>query len=141
MPPCCSFHPRSNPEGAKGDSTEMNVAWKNRQGAPKTPSMLVVGDELYYVSDEGMATCADARTGEAHWTHHFNGGFSSSPIHAEGRIYFQNESGVGFVVKAEKTFSLLAENDLGERSLASYAATDNALFIRTDKHLWKISGK
>ena len=128
------------PEGAKGDATEMNVAWKNRQGAPKTPSMLVVGDELYYVSDEGMATCADARTGETHWTHHFNGGFSSSPIFAEGRIYFQNEGGVGFVVKAEKTFSLLSENDLGERSLASYAATDGALFIRTDKHLCKISG-
>jgi hypothetical protein len=42
------------------------------------------------------------------------------------------------VVKAGKTFQLLAENDLGERSLASYAITDGALFIRTESHLWRI---
>jgi hypothetical protein len=59
-------------------------------------------------------------------------------VYAEGRIYFQNETGTGFVVKAGKTFELLAKNDLGERSLASYAPTDGALFIRTEGHLWKI---
>ena len=127
------------PEGAKGDVTETAVAWKQRTGAPKTPSTLVVGDELYYVSDEGSATCADAKTGETLWNYRFNGGFSASPVYAEGKIYFQNESGVGFVVKADKAFTLLGENDLGERSLASYAVSDGALFIRTDKHLWKIA--
>jgi hypothetical protein len=54
-------------------------------------------------------------------------------------VYFQNEAGVGFVVKAGKTYQLLATNDLGERTLASPAVSDGALYLRSEKHLWKIA--
>jgi outer membrane protein assembly factor BamB len=97
-----------------------------------------VGRELYFVSDGGIASCLDAQTGAVHWIERLDGGFSASPICAEGRIYFQNESGVGFVIKAGTQFELLAKNDLGERSLASYAVADNQLFIRTADHLWAV---
>jgi outer membrane protein assembly factor BamB len=126
------------PAGAKDDVTATHVEWKLRKGAPCTPSVLVAGDELYSISDSGTATCADVRTGQVHWSHHLAGNFSASPVSADGRIYFQTEEGVGFVVKAAKTFEQLAENDLAERSLASYAVTDNTLFIRTESHLWRI---
>jgi outer membrane protein assembly factor BamB len=127
------------PEGAHGNATESNVAWKTAKGAPLTPSTLVVGDELYYVSDNGIATCADPATGKVYWSERLGGDFSSSPVFADGRVYFQNETGAGFVVKEGKTFQLLAHNDLGERSLASYAVADSVLYIRTAAHLWKIS--
>jgi outer membrane protein assembly factor BamB len=127
-----------NPEGASGDATSSGVVWTNRKGAPCTPSMLVVGDELYFVSDGGIATCADARTGKVYWTERLGGGFSASPVAAEGRIYFQNESGVGFVLKSGPSFELLAKNDLGEATLASPAVIDGALFNRSEAHLWKI---
>ena len=60
---------------------------------------------------------------------------------ADGKVYFQSEDGVGTVVKAGTKFELLAENELGERTLASYAAADGALFIRTEKHLYRIQAK
>lgn len=126
------------PAGAGGDVTEANIAWTIRKGAPNTPSLLVVGDELYFVADSGVATCADARTGEIHWNERLGGNFSASPVYADGRIYFQNEAGVGFVVKAGKIFALLAQNDLAERTLASYAVADNTLFIRSESHLWRV---
>jgi hypothetical protein len=59
-------------------------------------------------------------------------------VYADGRIYFQNEAGAAFVVKAGKTFALLAQNDLAERTLASCAVADNALFIRSESHLWRL---
>lgn len=127
------------PAGASGDVTAANVAWSNRKGAPHSASPLVLGDELYFVSDAGIATCADARTGTVHWSERLGGGFSASPVAAEGRVYFQNEAGTGFVVKAGKAFELLARNELGERSLASFAVADGALFIRTETRLWKIA--
>jgi outer membrane protein assembly factor BamB len=127
-----------NPVGAKGDATGKHVAWSLRKGGPNTPSMLVVGDELYMVADKGIATCVDAKTGNLHWTHRLEGTFSASPVFAEGRIYLQSEAGVGIVLKAGTTFEQLAENDLGERSLASDAVADGALFIRTEHHLWKV---
>ena len=127
------------PAGASGDVTGSHVVWQNKKGTPTTPSPLVVGEELYLVSDKGIASCTDLQTGKVHWTHRLDGNFSASPVAAEGRVYFQSEEGVGYVIKAAKSFELLAENDLGEPSLASYAIADGALFIRTDKHLWKIA--
>ena len=95
-------------------------------------------DELYMVSDIGIATCLDAATGKILWQHRLGGNFSASPVFADGRIYFQSEEGVGTVLKAGKTFELLAKNDLGERALASPAVTDNTIFLRSKSHLWRI---
>jgi outer membrane protein assembly factor BamB len=128
------------PDSAAGDATATNVAWTIRKGAPLTPSALALGDAVYFVSDAGIATCADARSGQVHWSERLGGNFSASPVAAEGRIYFLNESGVTFVVKAAPTYELLATNELHERALASPAVIDGALFLRTEKRLWKIAG-
>ena len=127
--------------GGEGDVTATHLAWQIGRGAPSTPSALVVGDELYFVSDAGIATCADARSGKVHWNERLGGGFSASPVFADGRIYFQNEEGVGFVVQAGKTFELLARNELGERTLASSAVDDGALYLRGAEHLYRIGKK
>jgi len=126
-------------DGAKGDVTESHLAWSTKRGAPNTPSVLVVDNLVYFVSDAGIATCADAKTGKVHWTERLGGNFSASPLCAEGRIYFQNEDGVGFVVKHGPVFELLAKNDLEEQTLASVAVIDSRLFIRSKSHLWCIS--
>jgi outer membrane protein assembly factor BamB len=127
-----------NPAGAAGDATDDHVAWTHDRGVPNTPSMLVVGDELYFVSDNGVANCLDATTGKVRWTERLEGDFSSSPVYADGRIYFQNEDGVVYVVSADKEFELLATNDLAERALASPAVTDGAIYLRTASQLWRI---
>ena len=126
---------------ARGDLTDTHVAWTLTKGAPNTPSLLLVGDELYFVSDAGIASCVDAKTGTVHWSERLGGNFSASPIHADGKLWFQNEEGVGYVVKPGKTFELLAKNDLGQRTLASYAVTDGALFIRGATDLFRIQAK
>lgn len=124
-----------------GDVTDTHIAWTLTRGAPNTPSMLLVGNELYMVSDAGIASCVDAATGKVHWNERIGGNFSASPVFADGRIYFQNEEGIGTVVKASKTFEKLAANDLKERSLASYAIANSAIFIRTAEHLYKVTNE
>jgi outer membrane protein assembly factor BamB len=127
--------------GGEGDVTASHVAWKTRKAVPHAPSPLLVGDELYLVSDNGMASCLDARTGEVHWQERLGGTHSASPLFAADKIYFQSEQGDGVVVRAGKRFQLLARNNLGERSLASPAAAEGALFIRTEKHLYRIGAR
>lgn len=124
--------------GDQGDATETHIAWQTARGAPNTPSTLVVGDQVYFVSDSGVATCADARTGTVRWNERLEGDYSASPVWAEDRIYFLNESGLCTVIRAGTTFEILARNDLGERTLASPAVTDGALFIRTQTQLYRI---
>jgi len=121
-----------------GDVTDTHVAWTLKKGAPNTPSFLLVGAELYMVSDGGIASCVDAKTGAVHWQERVGGNYSASPIYASGRIYFQNEEGIGVVVKAGKEFQKLSSNDLGERTLASYAVAEDAFYIRTEQHLYKV---
>lgn len=125
------------PDG-RGDVTATHVAWQTRRGVPHTASLLLVGDELYMVSDLGVASCLDAKTGRVHWQERLGGGYSASPLYAGGRVYFQSEDGDGIVVKPGKQFERLAKNALEERTLASYAVADEALFIRTEKHLYRI---
>ncbi len=124
--------------GGQGDLTATNLAWSLKRGAPHTPSLILVGDYLYMVADRGIATCCDARSGEIQWQERLDGNFSASPVYAEGRIYFQSEEGVGYVIKASPQYELLAKNDLKERTLASYGIVDRALLIRTAQHLYRI---
>jgi outer membrane protein assembly factor BamB len=128
------------PDG-KGDVTESHVVWTVTRGAPNTPSPLLVGDELFTVSDSGIATCLDAKTGRQHWQERTGGDCSASPVCADGKIYIQTEQGVGVVLKADKTFQKLASNALEERTLASVAVGDGALFIRTEKNLYRIQSR
>ncbi len=120
----------------KGDVTDTHVAWQMTKGAPHTPSMLVVGDELYCFADRGMATCVDAKTGEEHWQERIGGAYSASPVFADGRIYITNEQGKTVVLKPGKSFEVLAENDLKQKTLATLAVGDGAIFLRTESHLY-----
>ena len=125
------------PDG-RGDVSGSHVAWRLERGAPNTPSPLLVGDEIYVVSDRGIASCLGARSGKLHWRQRLGGGFSASPVYADGRIYFLNESGETSVVKAGTSFELLARNPLPGRTLASIAVAEGAIFLRTATHLYRI---
>jgi outer membrane protein assembly factor BamB len=127
-----------DPSGARGDVTATHLRWSYGRNPSLTPSPLVAGDEVYFVSDNGIATCLDARKGSVHWTQRLGGSFSASPVHAAGRVYFVSEEGVTSVVKAAKAYELLATNDLDERTLASPAVSDGSLFLRTASHLWRL---
>jgi outer membrane protein assembly factor BamB len=125
------------PDGS-GNVTDSHVAWRTGRSAPHTPSLLLVGQELYMMSDGGVASCLDAKTGKEHWTEKVGGKFSASPIFANGKIYYQTEKGLGLIFEAGKTYKEVARNDLKEPTLASYAVGDGAIFIRTGKHLYRI---
>ncbi|MCO6457430.1 MAG: PQQ-binding-like beta-propeller repeat protein [Pirellulaceae bacterium] len=122
----------------QGDVTATHVAWFNDRQVPKMPSLLLVGDELYMFSDNGIVTCLDAKTGEEVWRDRLAGNFSASPLYAEGRIYISNREGSTYVLKPGRQFELLAENSLDGQLMASPAAIDGALFYRSDTHLYRL---
>ena len=122
-----------------GDVTKSKIAWKLDRGIPKTPSPLLVGNELYIVSDNGIATCIDAKTGEELWRARLGGNYSASPIYADGRIYFLSEEGESVVIAPGRELKHLATNQLDGPTLASMAVSHNSIFIRSATHLYRIS--
>ena len=126
------------PDG-KGNVTRSHVAWTLSRGAPLTPSPLLVGDDLYIVTDTGIASNVDARTGAVRWQHRLSGPVSASPVSVDGRIYFLDEEGKTTVVMPGPTFEAVAVNALDGATLASIAVASQSFFIRTATHLYRIS--
>jgi outer membrane protein assembly factor BamB len=126
------------PDG-KGDVTKTHVAWTLSRGAPLTPSPLLVGDELYVVTDAGIASSIDARTGAVHWQHRLGGNVSASPVSADGRIYFLDEEARTTVITPGQTYQQVSTNTLDEPALASMAVASQSFFIRTATHLYRVA--
>lgn len=115
------------------------IVWRYKKNAPKSPSPILVGDQLFAVSDQGgIVTCLDAKTGDEIYRERIKGNYSASPLHADGKIYFHSQEGNTVVVAAGKEFNVLAENKLDGSHLASAAVVGNALILRTDKALYRI---
>jgi outer membrane protein assembly factor BamB len=119
-------------------SAAPEIAWREKKGVPSIPSPLVVGDELYLVSDKGIASCLDALTGSVRWSERLGGNFSSSPLFADGRIYVGNRDGETFVIEPGGEFRLLATNRLDGQIYATPAAVDREIYLRTDKAVYRL---
>ena len=126
------------PDGS-GDVTDTHIAWTARRGIPLTPSPILVNGEIYFVSDNGVATSLDAKTGKELWRQRLGGNFSASPVFAEGRIYLLSEECEATVIAPGQTYRALATNRLEGRCLASPALSGGAIFLRTDSHLYRLS--
>jgi outer membrane protein assembly factor BamB len=127
---------------ATGDITATHVAWRMDRSVPITPSVLLVGSELYMVNDLGIATCLDATTGQVRWQERLGGNFSASPVFADGRIYFLNEEGVTTVIAPGAEFRRLATNSLKDAwTLASIAVSEKTLFIRAADYVYRIGSR
>jgi outer membrane protein assembly factor BamB len=127
------------PDG-EGDVTRSHLAWTVTRGAPFTPSPLLVGDDLYVVSDTGILTLVEAKSGRVAWQQRLGGNFSASPVFADGRIYLQSEEGLTTVLSPGRTFTRLAANRVDGATLASPAVTSGAVYLRTDRALYRIGG-
>ena len=117
------------------------VEWQMDGQLPQKPSMLLIDDGLYFVTDKGIGMCVDAQTGSENWKERIEGNYSASPLFANGRIYLFSQEGKTVVVNASKQFKKLAESTLDGGFMASPAVADNALFLRTETHLYRIEEK
>lgn len=125
------------PDG-RGNVTKSHVAWSYPRAVPLTPSPVVAGNELFMVSDNGVATCLDAKSGKQNWQRRIGGNFSASPVFADGRLYFLNEEGECTVIAPGPEYRELARNTVAERTLASLAVSGRAIFLRGERSLYRI---
>jgi outer membrane protein assembly factor BamB len=129
--------------GGRGDVTRTHLAWTSPRGSPFVPSPILYGPQLYMVNDmASIVTSLDAATGKAMWQGRLGvatrEGFSASPVAVDGKVFFTNDEGQTFVLRAGPAFELLHVNELGERTLASPALVDGRWYIRTARNLWAI---
>ena len=130
------------PDG-KGDVTDTHIQWRTTRGSPFIPSPLLHGGVLYTVNDmSSIGAAFDAVTGQNLWQNRLGPpmreGFSASPVAVDGKVYFTNDLGQTYVLKAGREFQLLHVNELGEQVLASPALVDGKWYWRTASKLLAI---
>ncbi len=127
------------PDGA-GDVTTSHVVWHARQTLhlPSKPTSLLIGELIFSIDDLGVATCLDAKTGTSVWSQRVGGKFTASPIFADGRIYLFGEDGKTTVIAPEREYRELAVNQLADGFRSSPAVAGRALFLRTEKNLYRV---
>ena len=125
------------PDG-HGNVTNTHVVWQTDRDCSYVPSPIASGSYFLVVSDSGVATCLNAKTGETIWRQRLGDRHSASLVSADGLVYFLSDNGVMTVVKPGPKFEVVTRNKLGEETYASPAISKGQMFIRGLKHLYCI---
>lgn len=123
-----------------GDLTGTDaIIWQNKRGNSYTPSPVLADGKLYFVSDNGMLSCFDAKTGTAHYQQRLPKPYNlkSSLVAANGKLYVSTEEGDILVVKMGESFEVLAVNSFPDQSfIATPAVADGEMYLRSEDTLY-----
>ncbi|MFM7037743.1 MAG: PQQ-binding-like beta-propeller repeat protein [Planctomycetaceae bacterium] len=122
----------------RGDVSSSHVVWNRDKGNSDLSAPVLVGNRIYSTANNGVVTSVNADTGEEVWKGRIDGTFTASPIATSEHVYFCNEEGTTYVIKASDTFEIVARGTLTEGQRASPAAADGRLFLRTFQSLYAI---
>src|SRR5262249_49470121 len=131
------------PDG-EGNVTKTHVLWRDTRGAAYVPSPIACGRHFFVVSDAGIASCLEAKTGKRLWTERLGRQHIASPIAAGPFLDSLDASGQTFVLGAGERFEVVSRNRLDEECHASPAFSRGQILIRTVQHLYcigKTSGR
>ena len=128
--------------GGLGDVTGTDrIAWQYDKGTAYVVSPILYGDYVYLVSDKGVLTCLDAKTGEVK----YEGGrvpvpasFMASPVAVKDRLLLTSIDGDTFVIRAGPTHEVIGTNAIGEPVYASLAVSQGRILVRGASHLFCI---
>ena len=129
-----------------GDLTGTDgIVWSHAKSTPYVPSPLLVGNTLYFLSNNSaMLSAFDAASGKAHFeAERLDGlnGVYASPVAAAGRVYVVGRDGNTAVLRQGERLEVLAKNRLDDGFDASPAIVGKQLFLRGRQSLYCIAEK
>jgi outer membrane protein assembly factor BamB len=136
-----------SPDGSGNITKSKYVRWhiphkiNRKEGASYVPSPIAANGHFYVVSDVGYLSCLESQTGKRLWKEKLGKHHSASPVLAEDRLYFLDDDGTMFVLKASDTFEVLHKNELREECYASPAVSHGQIFIRALHNLYCIGAE
>ncbi len=126
--------------GARDEASDgTKIEWSYNKGPSYVASPVLYEGRVYIVSDRGVVTCLDAKSGEVKYEDgrvQAGSPFTASPVAFDGKVLLTSDEGDTFVIKASEKFELLRTNPIGEQVLASPALSQGRIFLRGVKHLW-----
>ncbi len=120
---------------------DKRVAWEYAKGTGYVLSNILYDDYLYLLTDNGVVTCLDPKTGAIK----YEGGrvpvparFMGSPVAFEGFVAMTSEDGDTYMLKAGPVHEIVRTNSVDEPVYSSLAISNGRIYIRGEKHLFAI---
>lgn len=124
-----------------GDVTDSHILWRTTKAASYVPSPIACKGLFFIVSDEGIASCYEPKSGKRYWSERLGKHQSASLVAAGGYIYCLDDSGATHVLRAGRKFEVIAKNELKEECYATPALCEGRIYIRTAKRLVCVGNK
>ena len=132
--PFFAFRPKR-----EGEESHDAILWKHEKGTPDSPCPVVSEGLVFWVNDNGIVYCLDAKTGEEIWKKRLGKGpYRASPIVANGCVYFLSTKGLATIVRVARECEIVAENTLEDELYASPVVSDGKLYLRGQKNVYCI---
>jgi outer membrane protein assembly factor BamB len=125
----------------ESETSNQYIAWSKTRRGPYMPTPVIYRGLLYTVNNNGKFWCYDFKTGAEIYEEklpHRGGGFSASPVAADGKLYLASEDGDIFVMKAGPDYKLIAANDMDELLMATPALSEGLMIVRAQYHVFAI---
>lgn len=126
--------------GADGRAVHPRELWRyDKSFTGVIPCPILYEGILYVVKNGGILTSFDPETGEVTKMARVPGalgGYSASPVAADGKLFLVNEDGKAAVVRAGRDWELITINDLGESCHATPALSEGRIYLRTGEALY-----
>jgi outer membrane protein assembly factor BamB len=124
----------------KGTTDEVDVVWSQAKLTPSNASPVVSDGIVYTINRAGVLVAANVADGEILWQTRLKGPFWATPVLAGDKLFVFNHEGLCQVVQLGDDGKVIAENQLEDKVLGSPAVVGNAMFVRSEKFVWKIAG-
>jgi outer membrane protein assembly factor BamB len=132
-----------NVAGLKDESSSRSeaVRWISRR-TPDVSIPIIVDDLVYLLSKDGMLQCLEVDSGkEVYLKRTHTAQHRSSPLYADGHLYFGSNDGHFTVVKTGRDFEIVGQMEMGEAITASALVSNGVLYIRSYEALYAIRAK
>jgi outer membrane protein assembly factor BamB len=120
---------------------DKRVAWEYTKGTGYVLSNILYGDYVYLLTDNGIVTCLDPKTGAVK----YEGGrvpvparFMGSPVAFAGYVALTSEDGDTYMLKAGPAHEIVRTNSVDEPVYSSLAIANGKVYVRGQKHLFAI---
>lgn len=126
-----------NPDG-KGDIAHSNILWQIETPILQLATPVIRDGLIYNVDTKNVMMCLDAATGKTIWESRLRGKYNSSPVIANGYVYFSSTNGETTVIKEGPVLEVVAENELEGEIWTTPVFLDGSILVRTSEYLYRI---
>lgn len=123
----------------KSNTNVPEIVWQVGNLRPGVASPIAYGDNLFVINSSGVMVAAALKDGERVWQSRLGGSFSASPVMAGGKLFAVNEEGTTVTIDPDNEGEVISKLELGETILGTPSVGTDGVYVRSDKHLYKIA--